>query len=106
LIAPFSDRRSRFITTTPRALDLLPQRADRDRRSRPRADVHSRDTVAERRPFDSAGFVLMTTTLVAIMFGLDLLAPASRSPRAWACSRWLHLAALTCGTCGVRLRRS
>ena len=30
--------------------------------------------VAERRPFDSAGFVLMTTTLVAIMFGLDLLA--------------------------------
>ena len=30
--------------------------------------------VAERRPFDTAGFVLMTSTLVAIMFGLDLLA--------------------------------
>jgi MFS family permease len=29
--------------------------------------------VTERRPFDTAGFVLMTATLVAIMFGLDLL---------------------------------
>jgi hypothetical protein len=29
--------------------------------------------VAERRPFDTAGFVLMTSSLVAVMFGLDVL---------------------------------
>jgi MFS family permease len=29
--------------------------------------------IAERRPFDTAGFVLMTSSLVAVMFGLDLL---------------------------------
>ena len=29
--------------------------------------------VSERRPFDTAGFLLMTSSLVAIMFGLDLL---------------------------------